>query len=734
MNRKNIPFLIVSLICLTGVVSAAATIAKASENPADAPIHCRLDVSVDPKASKVSGVMEIQAEAGRELTLYPNKARILELRNGGVKVDVGQLADKDEVVLRAAGTIRLRYETTSKDREDNLLTDQDIVLKFAWYPVVDGYCTYEVRALLPGGFIALSEGEDAETIQQGKKAILTSRLNHPYSDAISLIASKRFTVIRDLMGDIDINAYLYREDAHHAARLIEATKQYLTQYQTLLGPYPYKRFSIVEYAMPTPCSMPTFILMTEKYIREGKIEESPLGHEIVHQWFGNSVFADYEKGNWHEGLTIYFADHAYAEARREDEACRKRILVGYENYVRDNNVFPLSKFSERFDFASRSIGYGKSALLFHMLRRQFGDEKFYGAIRRFVRDNAFRVATWEELEGAFAAETGRDLSYYFSQWVHDVGIPELDLTDVETEKKGDGHEVRFTVRQRGSAYRLNVPMSFYFKVGKKTLHLTVDGETGRFAFLFPEPPTEVVLDEHNDVFRKLTTPEIPPTIERLISDEKSIILASPTKRELYAGFTELFDNRGAVLDFMKERSDVSRRYLRGGPRKVSLVPKGKGASESKRMERSPSSSAAADAPAWKSRQWEKTAASRISKGGSPSFQRQTLKRSGGRVKDDELASASLLVLGADNPMLKRLGIPVPPIDAGFGIVVQKNPLNPRKVVAVASGRSREEIDLAQKEITDYRKYSVLSFNRGVLSEKRLGTAERGVRKTVAAAR
>ena len=719
------------ILFLFGMISGCALPVTAAAS-ADRPIHCRLDVSVDPKASKVSGVMEIQAEAGRELTLYPNKARILELQIDGVKMGVGELADKDEIVLRAMGPVRLRYETTVKDPEDNLLTDQDIVLKYAWYPVVDGYCTYEVRALLPGGFVALSEGEKVENSRQGDKTLLVSRLTRPYSDAITLIASKRFAVVRDALGDIEINTYLFREDARHAARLIEEAKRYLTLYQTRIGPYPYRRFSIVEHAMSSAFSMPTFILMTEKYINQERIEETPLGHEIVHQWFGNSVFADYDKGNWHEGLTIYFADHLYEEERREDALCRKRILIGYENYVRDNNVFPLSKFSEWFDFASRSIGYGKSAMLFHMLRRQFGDELFYGAIRRFVRDNAFRVATWEELEAAFAAETGQELSYYFRQWIHDVGLPELDLADVETEQKGELHEVRFTVRQRGSAYRLNVPVTFYFSDGaKKSEHLTVAGETSRFAFLFPEPPMEVVLDENNDVFRKLTTPEIRPTIERLISDEKSIILASPAKRELYAGFAELFDNQGAVLDFMKERPDASRRYLRGGPRKVSLEPKGRASLDSKRMERASSSRAAGDAPAWKSRQWEKTAASKISKGGSPGFRRQTLKRSAGRVKDDELASASLLVLGADNPMLKRLGIVVPPIDAGFGIIVQKNPLNPRKVVAVVAGKSHEEIALAQGQITDYRKYSTLSFDRGKLVDKTIEKAENGIRKTVA---
>ena len=136
---------------------------------ADRPIHCRLDVSVDPKASKVSGVMEISAEAGRELTLYPNKARILELRNGVVKTDVGQLVNKDEIVLRATGPVRLRYETTVKDPEDNLLTDQDIVLKYAWYPSWKATALTRSGPSCPAGLLPFPKGRAWRTPDRGTR-------------------------------------------------------------------------------------------------------------------------------------------------------------------------------------------------------------------------------------------------------------------------------------------------------------------------------------------------------------------------------------------------------------------------------------------------------------------------------------------------------------------------------------------------------------------------------------
>ncbi|NTW17134.1 MAG: hypothetical protein HGA41_06740 [Syntrophaceae bacterium] len=61
------------------------------------------------------------------------------------------------------------------------------------------------------------------------------------------------------------------------------------------------------------------------------------------------------------------------------------------------------------------------------------------------------------------------------------------------------------------------------------------------------------------------------------------------------------------------------------------------------------------------------------------------------------------------------------------MVVTKNPYNPRKVVAVVSGKSRKEIDMAQGQITDYRKYSTLTFDQGKLVSKTVEKADNGIR-------
>ncbi len=299
--------------------------------------------------------------------------------------------------------------------------------------------------------------------------------------------------------------------------------------------------------------------MTQSYIRGGNVEETPLRHEIVHQWFGNSVFVDFEQGNWIEGLTIYFADLFDAEQKGKAADYRKRILMGFENYVRENKVFPLIRFMERSDDASRSIGYGKSAFVFHMLRKWFGDEVFFDAIRHFVKEYAFRVATWDDIQEIFEKDTGADLTAFFQQWVNDVGIPELELTDVQFETDGNAREIRLTVRQKQTIYDLQIPLNIYTKNGKQTTWLNVDRGSNRFTIPVEGEPEEIVLDDGFDVFRKLTVEETPPLIERLITDEKIIIINPHLSKDLYASVITDLGKKDGVLKIMPQPSDATRR-------------------------------------------------------------------------------------------------------------------------------------------------------------------------------
>src|SRR5699024_10740182 len=93
-------------------------------------------------------------------------------------------------------------------------------------------------------------------------------------------------------------------------------------------------------------------------------------HEILHNWWGNGVYVDYASGNWAEGLTSYLADHLLKEQQGQGVQYRRETLQKYTDYVRGGRDFPLTEFRGRHSAATEAVGYGKTLMLFHMLRQR----------------------------------------------------------------------------------------------------------------------------------------------------------------------------------------------------------------------------------------------------------------------------------------------------------------------------------------------------------------------------
>ena len=301
---------------------------------------------------------------------------------------------------------------------------------------------------------------------RGGKAIFTFQFPYPL-DGITLVASDRYKVEKDRFANVDIFAYFFQADAELARTYIEQTKRYLKLYGEMLGPYPYKRFAIVENILPTGYSMPTFTLLGRDVVRLPFIPETSLGHEVLHQWFGNLVYIDYEKGNWAEGLTTYLADHLFEEQKKAGPAYRKALLIDYQSYVHAENEFPLADFRSRTDNASKAIGYGKAAMVFHMLKKHLGDDAFLRSLRYFISTHRHRRASWDDLQEAFEKESGKNLAWFFKQWVHEKGLPNLSVEDAEATQREYGWETSTMLVQWATPYILDAPLTLGWHGGKK---------------------------------------------------------------------------------------------------------------------------------------------------------------------------------------------------------------------------------------------------------------------------
>ncbi|MCD6379007.1 peptidase M28, partial [bacterium] len=234
-----------------------------------------------------------------------------------------------------------------------------------WVPSFDNsLVTFELTASVPEGWDVVSQGRRTLHKMKDGRRITGWDCSKPMEE-IYLIAAQFFEYTRSA-GNVDVMAFLRTSDDNLAGKYLETTVQYMKMYSELIGSYPFSKFALVENFWETGYGMPSFTLLGEKVIRFPFILNSSYPHELLHNWWGNSVYVDFDAGNWCEGITVYMADHLIKEQRGRGAEYRRGKLQRYTDYVNSGNDFPLRSFISRSDAATEAVGYGKAMMMWNM--------------------------------------------------------------------------------------------------------------------------------------------------------------------------------------------------------------------------------------------------------------------------------------------------------------------------------------------------------------------------------
>jgi hypothetical protein len=424
-----------------------------------------------------------------------------------------------------------------------------------WFPrIEDALLSFSLEVDLPTGWTAVSQGERSLRESRAERSVVRWVEHQPQDDMV--LAANRFHVYQRDTRHIAAFAFLLRPERELADRYLEATARYVELYSRLIGPYPYAKFALVENFRETGYGLPSFTLLGSRVVRLPFIIHTSYPHEILHNWWGNSVYVDYASGNWSEGLTAYLADHLIQEQRGRGAAHRRSALQKYRNYVKGEKDFALREFRAKHGEASEAVGYGKALMFFHMLRRRLGDRVFIDGLRRFYTAHRFRVASYSDLQAAFETASGLELQQEFDQWVARVGAPALRVRDVRVEEAGSGYRLtaRLEQHQDGPAYRLQVPVAVQLEGGKRAIRheFSMLEKSLEVSLDFDMRPLRFAVDPEFDLFRRLDAAEIPPALGELFgSDEALFVLpaaAPDALREAYRGLASRFGAGKIIAD------------------------------------------------------------------------------------------------------------------------------------------------------------------------------------------
>jgi aminopeptidase N len=398
-----------------------------------------------------------------------------------------------------------------------------------WYPDPGEPFTYRVRLSLPAGQKGLVPGRQVSATDSGRFTA-DYRFDHP-AEGLWLMAGPYQVAQQSYVADdgqaVTVRTWFHPELTGLADGYLQDSARYLQRYSRSIGAYPFGDFSIVSSPLPHGLGMPSLTYLGREVLRLPFIRATSLGHEVLHNWWGNGVYPDWSAGNWSEGLTTFMADYAYREDQSADAAQAMRLTWLRDlAAVRPADETALAAFTSRRHGISSVIGYGKSAMLFLMLRDEIGSTAFDRGIRLFWQRQRFRVAGWTDLEAAFAEAAGRDLSGFFAQWLRRAASPQLALAPPAA---GDGAG-RFRLQQRGDPFDLQVPLRVRLAAGETrdiavrvreretVIDLAALGVAGR--------PVQVELDPDWRLWRRLEPGALPPIFRDVFISPRAELLVA----------------------------------------------------------------------------------------------------------------------------------------------------------------------------------------------------------------
>ena len=240
----------------------------------------------------------------------------------------------------------------------------------------------------------------------------------------------------------------------NTARIMTHIGPALEFFGGLFGPYPYEKLDVVQ--MPDDYAygraLPSMLMLWGLYFQDAfsldanlhahmytevqHLFRGFLAHELAHQWWGGAVVPKTYRDAWlSEAMATYAAD-LYIERETGSEAFRE-MLKRHRDQALFTDRHGAIDLGMRLREHYQAVVYEKGALVLHMLRRTIGDEHFTNVLSRFYRQNTGKLVTTADFEAAVETETGREMGWFFDQWIRDTGFPVYRVYHTSSEGAGD---------------------------------------------------------------------------------------------------------------------------------------------------------------------------------------------------------------------------------------------------------------------------------------------------------
>jgi aminopeptidase N len=450
-----------------------------------------------------------------------------------ITVDLGQPS-------KAGETITLRFKHASKPKKGVYFVNERIeggkVVHSAqiwtqgepdearhWFPSFDfpsDKATIEQYITANADEAVIGNGELAGEVRNTDGTITSHyRMNVPVPTYLVSFVIGKYAKVADKYGEIPLGYYVYPGSESIVPAAYRNTKEIMRIFEDLTRvKYPFNKYDQTMVAAFTFGGMENVTATTmadsEIFAASNPLFEAGVtdlvSHELAHSWFGNLVTCRNWAELWlNEGFAT-FMEAAFREKIYGRRNYMLKIMRDAEIFMADDSVNrkPNALFNQDADnvaglFDRPATTYNKGGAVLHTLRQEIGDEAFWKAVNIYLERHRLKSVESTDLLAAMEEASGRDLDWFFDQWVYMGGHPKIDAKHVWNPKT---MTLSLTVTQTQRAdrltpavFRLLMEVEFTDAKGKQTRPLNITKRVETFSFKLSERPKSIKLDPKENI-------------------------------------------------------------------------------------------------------------------------------------------------------------------------------------------------------------------------------------------
>lgn len=392
---------------------------------------------------------------------------------------------------------------------------------FPSYDYPDDKATSEQYLTVPATDTAIANGELLDTRDNGDGTKTWHyKISVPHAIYVTSFIAGEYVKIEGKYNDTPLSYYVYPGEEHLVPLAFGKTAAMMEIFEKMTGvKFPFNKYDQTMVAQFDFAGMENITATTladsELYGAELKgmrpQVEDLVSHELAHSWFGNLVTCKTWSQLWlNEGFASYMeavfreqtaGRKTYLDKIRDD---RERVFSDEQNGSRQHPLVNSIAVPDNDLFDATT--YQKGSVVIYMLRETVGDEAFWKAVNLYLTRHKFGSVETDDLQDAMEDAYGKDLDWFFNQWVYGAGYPELRVkSSYDSKKKNVVLEIEQKQKKRDdsvAAFILPLEIEIDTARGLVKKKLNFDQTKETFNIPVKSEPTKIVFDKDDKIILK----------------------------------------------------------------------------------------------------------------------------------------------------------------------------------------------------------------------------------------